>query len=276
MDIGGQQRQRGSTGSSSSWFPMKSSMQSSLCWKSTNHKRSEASKPSNEQKPAPSHDLLPKQNERTSSTILYPVGQLYGPPPPPPPPPRRKIQRREDNSATRNYRTEDNWRIPPSLPRQNHLASVSSLNSSRLMIPAGLQSVGPPHLGILKGRLPPSLLGQLPLIIDAMEAYTKTLACGWKTGLYSLTKQDVSCRQAGILNTPMVKDVYSYLLHIIRQVTASCGNSKSSSAPITLDKNQPHVVKYNHESRGVGLHHDKSHVTVNLMLSHSHEYTGGG
>lgn len=45
---------------------------------------------------------------------------------------------------------------------------------------------------------------------------------------------------------------------------------------IKFDKNQPHVVKYSGRHRGVELHHDKCDITVNIMLSRSNQYVGGG
>jgi len=43
-----------------------------------------------------------------------------------------------------------------------------------------------------------------------------------------------------------------------------------------VDKNQPHVLKYAGCHKGVEMHHDKSDVTMNIMLSRSQEYRGGG
>ena len=43
-----------------------------------------------------------------------------------------------------------------------------------------------------------------------------------------------------------------------------------------MDSNQPHVLKYSGDHKGVGLHHDKSDVTINLMLSQIGDYSGGG
>lgn len=45
---------------------------------------------------------------------------------------------------------------------------------------------------------------------------------------------------------------------------------------IQIDKNQPHVVKYSGQHQGVELHHDKCDITMNVMLSRSSEYQGGG
>jgi len=45
---------------------------------------------------------------------------------------------------------------------------------------------------------------------------------------------------------------------------------------LKVDKNQPHVLKYSGSHKGVELHHDKSEFTINLMLSRSNAYAGGG
>ncbi len=45
---------------------------------------------------------------------------------------------------------------------------------------------------------------------------------------------------------------------------------------LTCDNNQPHVLKYTEHHTGVGLHHDKCDITMNLMMSRSDNYIGGG
>lgn len=46
---------------------------------------------------------------------------------------------------------------------------------------------------------------------------------------------------------------------------------------LRVDKKQsPHVLKYSGCHKGVQLHHDLSDITMNVMLSRSNEYEGGG
>ncbi len=45
---------------------------------------------------------------------------------------------------------------------------------------------------------------------------------------------------------------------------------------LTYDHSQPHVLKYTEQHTGVELHHDKSDITMNLMMSRSNTYEGGG
>lgn len=49
---------------------------------------------------------------------------------------------------------------------------------------------------------------------------------------------------------------------------------------LKVDRNQPHVLKYSAEDdkgyTGVELHHDKCDITINMMLSRSDSYEGGG
>jgi predicted 2-oxoglutarate/Fe(II)-dependent dioxygenase YbiX len=45
---------------------------------------------------------------------------------------------------------------------------------------------------------------------------------------------------------------------------------------LKVDRNQPHVLKYSGDHKGVELHHDRSDITINVMLSRSNTYHGGG
>ena len=131
------------------------------------------------------------------------------------------------------------------------------------------QVVGHPSLKIFRLRLPPHLLHLLDGIVLGCEAHAATLPSGWWTELYSLTKQDIALRKIPYLYNA-VKPITSYMKRSIMALMRV--------QTIKMDRNQPHVLKYSTEDghTGVGLHHDKCDVTVNLCLSRSTSYVGGG
>ena len=136
----------------------------------------------------------------------------------------------------------------------------------------GHEMVGHPSLKIHRLKLPSHLLPLLDTIVSGCEMYASTLPTGWQTDLYSLTKQDIALREIPYIYNA-AKPVISYIQKAACLVYGITG--------IKMDRNQPHVLKYNHCRKGRGhtgveLHHDKCDTTVNLMLSRSDDYAGGG
>ena len=135
------------------------------------------------------------------------------------------------------------------------------------------QIVGHPSLKIHRLKLPSHLLPLLDTVVRGCEMHASTLPTGWQTDLYSLTKQDIALREIPH-NYNAAKPVISYIKKAAMMVYGV-------TSGIKMDRNQPHILKYNWKKNGAGhtgveLHHDKCDFTVNLMLSHSNEYSGGG
>ena len=129
-----------------------------------------------------------------------------------------------------------------------------------------VRSLGPPYLQVYRLSLPSQTLPLLDSLRRKCEEHASCQPCGWKTNLYSLTKQDLAvndvpaAREAALPITKLVLSAVHRLL----------------GRPIRLDRNQPHVLKYDSSHKSVPLHHDLCDITVNIMLSRSHEYQGGG
>ena len=105
------------------------------------------------------------------------------------------------------------------------------------------------------------------LVVAGCENHTKKSRNGWHTELYSLTKQDVAIRN--------IPEVYKFAKPIIKYVSEMASIIYGIQG-LVMDRNQPHVLKYEGHHRGVQLHHDNSDITVNLMLSRSNAYIDGG
>ena len=107
----------------------------------------------------------------------------------------------------------------------------------------------------------------LDQIVEGCEAFAQKRCTGWRTDLYSLTQQDIALMDVpGSMRTAM--PIMQYLSRCICEVF--------NASAVRVDRNQPHVLKYDHDHTGVELHHDRCDVTANLMLSRSHTYVGGG
>lgn len=104
-------------------------------------------------------------------------------------------------------------------------------------------------------------------VVAGCEDHVSTLSCGWHTDLYSLTKQDVALREA-----PEVYDLARPVLSYVKKIASTVYGVQG----LKCDRNQPHVLKYDDDHQGVELHHDKCDITVNLMMSRSNTYSGGG
>jgi hypothetical protein len=130
-----------------------------------------------------------------------------------------------------------------------------------------LSMVGNPALGIYRIRLPIHLVHLLDQVVLGCEAHASTLATGWRTDLYSLTKQDIALRQ--------VPATYQTAQPIVMYIQ-KCMMKLWRVSSIYMDGNQPHILKYDESHLGVELHHDKCDITANLCLSRTTSYVGGG
>lgn len=151
-------------------------------------------------------------------------------------------------------------KIPPAIPNQDH----STIRYC--------ETVGDPSFHIHRLRLPSHLLSILDYVVNECERYAQTLPKGWNTDLYSLTKQDIALRDIPHL----YESVHPIVSYIKKATTMVYGVNC-----LRMDRNQPHVLKYEWEKHGKGhtgvqLHHDKCDYTINLMLSRSADYRGGG
>lgn len=134
----------------------------------------------------------------------------------------------------------------------------------RINVPA---MVGNPALKIFRLHLPPHLMHLLDSIVLGCEAYAATRTNGWLTDLYSLTKQDVALREIPHA-FDMARPIVTYITRCMRELWGvEC---------LLMDKNQPHILKYDDGHTGVELHHDKCDITANLCLSRTTSYVGGG
>lgn len=125
------------------------------------------------------------------------------------------------------------------------------------------RTLGPPCLQLYRVRLPPVTLPLLSSLIKAAEAYATKLPTGWKTHLYSLTKQDIALQD--------IADHQPITDYVLATVPSLFGGR----AVRRLDWNQPHILKYDCAGhRSVPLHHDLCDVTVNIALND--EFEGGG
>jgi hypothetical protein len=127
--------------------------------------------------------------------------------------------------------------------------------------------VGHPSLNIHRLHLPHNLLHLLDSIVLDCEAYAATQPNGWLTDLYSLTKQDVALRE--------IPHLFEASKPIVAYIT-KCMTQLWGVERLSMDKNQPHVLKYADGHTGVELHHDKCDITANLCLSRPSSYVGGG
>ena len=105
------------------------------------------------------------------------------------------------------------------------------------------------------------------IVVAGCEDHAGRLSGGWNTDLSSLTKQDIALREA-----PEVYDLSKPIVSYVKKAASIVYGVKG----LKCDRNQPHVLKYAGEHQGVELHHDKCDITVNLMMSRSNTYNGGG
>jgi hypothetical protein len=106
------------------------------------------------------------------------------------------------------------------------------------------ERIGDPRLRAFRVRLPPPLLnGLMDDIIDLAEGHARYLPGGWRTDLYSLTKCDMACRDVPGMPA-QVKPVFDYICYAM-EVLYGCRK-------VVVDKNQPHILKYEAASGHTG------------------------
>jgi len=127
--------------------------------------------------------------------------------------------------------------------------------------------VGDARLRIYRLRLPSHLMRLLDTIVLSCEAHAATQSNGWLTDLYSLTKQDIALQEV-----PMALVAAKPIALYIQK----CMKYFWGVSSLHMDRNQPHVLRYDRDHVGVELHHDKCDITSNLCLSRNTSYVGGG
>ena len=152
------------------------------------------------------------------------------------------------------------------------IRQASSASSNQVVHSA--ITIGPPQYKVFQTRLPDVLLPLLPAIMVRSEEHAMLRPGGWQTYLYSLTKQDLPLAEIPGGMT-LVQPLTDFVVWSLQQLYTS--RSLSGAVPmIRMDANQPHVLKYDAQHKGVPLHHDRCDVTAQLMLSRSSDYVGGG
>jgi len=201
--------------------------------------------------------------------VLYrPTYHQYSSQPPKTPPLRRRNAGDSQLISPPNPLRLATTNITRGLPRPATSASYFALSSFPPPPPYPI-CIGHPEMQVYKMKLPNYLIDGLSHIVDRSEQYVESLSDGWKTELYSLTKCDIACRDIPGLYKH-VKPISKFICHTMK-VLYGCRD-------VTVDKNQPHILKYSAESgyTGVALHHDRCDITANLALSRSDDYEGGG
>lgn len=82
-------------------------------------------------------------------------------------------------------------RVYPTQRRREYHEVATSIQEDTL---PSFTTIGHPSLKIYKFRLPPHLLHLLDEIVDGCSEHADSLSTGWRTFLYSLTKQDIALR----------------------------------------------------------------------------------
>jgi len=93
-------------------------------------------------------------------------------------------------SATNDVKQLDERVYPTQRRRQYHEVATTIQEDT---LPS-FTAIGHPSLKIYKFRLPPHLLHLLDDIVDGCSEHADSLSTGWRTFLYSLTKQDIALR----------------------------------------------------------------------------------
>jgi hypothetical protein len=132
-------------------------------------------------------------------------------------------------------------------------------------------TLGPPKYKVFKTSVPDTLLPLISPLISRAEEHAAARG-GWFTNLYSLTKQDLPVAEipGGI---SLVQPLTDFVVLTIQQLYRT---PRGQVPIIRMDTNQPHVLKYDGNHKGVPLHHDRCDVTAQLMLSLGNGYSGGG
>ena len=166
------------------------------------------------------------------------------------PPPSAAIRRRQSAIA-------EGYQEPISPPNPLRLASTTQARNLPNPIttpwirssppPLAFENVGHPFLRAYKIRLPWYLIDgplvALDTLVEAAEAHVNGLPNGWETDLYSLTKCDIACKDIPGISS-QVGEISRYISSTI-QLLYGCRK-------ISLDKNQPHLLKYSAEAGHTG------------------------
>jgi hypothetical protein len=203
---------------------------------------------------SPPPPLPPPQHSRVDYCPTYQQYPSSHHPPPKTPPFRRRntggSQPISPPYPLRLATTNVNRGLPKpvsSLSSSSYFVRGSSFPSSSLPppLPPPLHAIriGPPEMQVYKIQLPNILIDGLSHIIDRSEQHVENLPEGWKTELYSLTKCDIACRDIPGLYE-YVKPISKYISYTMK-VLYGCRD-------VTVDKNQPHILKYSAEAGYTG------------------------
>ena len=132
------------------------------------------------------------------------------------------------------------------LPNHNKELTLSPPAIRRISsspIPLRYECIGDPALKIFRLSLPRELVRRLDGIIALSEQFAQGLAGGWKTELYSLTKQDLPLRDIPGMAL-LICPIFDYIIQAI-QVLYGCRR-------VIVDKNQPHILKYSLDTQHTG------------------------
>ena len=182
-------------------------------------------------------------------------GRILPPPlppqrPPRTPPPSHMHHPNNHLLPSRPPPTSTHQLFLPSPPAVHRVTSVSS-SSSSLPFRFRYERIGDPSLCIFKLQLPHELVERLDGIVALSEEYAQTcLKHGWKTELYSLTKQDLALREIPGMNR-RIQPIFDYITQAIHLLYVGYNNS-SKNMSVVVDKNQPHILKYSVDSGHTG------------------------
>jgi hypothetical protein len=174
--------------------------------------------------------------QQNNTVLLYPT--MHGgsetpfarapdagcPPPPRTPPPRRIL-------------VPSRQLISPPVP---HRVTVQRRHHTTA---PGFERIGNPSLQMFRLKLPRALVGRLDGILAHAERYAQTLPDGWRTDLYSLTKQDLALREIPGMHH-RIQPIVDYMHYAIQRLYGC--------RKVICDKNQPHILKYSVQSGHTG------------------------
>lgn len=153
----------------------------------------------------------------------------------------------------------------PKMPRfaGGNTTTADTIPAIPLLSQGRIQPLGPPHLRVFKVSLPFDAAGIFRRLILACEDQAQRQSDQWETKTYSLTKQDMAVADVrGGLE--LVQEIQSYVQSTIRHLY--------SQPVLHMDRNQPHVLKYDGSSdhRSVPMHFDCCHGNASLnWFAHS-------
>ena len=137
---------------------------------------------------------------------------------------------------------------------------ASTTRSTLLSVSSSLyESIGDPSLEVYKARLPPNLMHLLDTIVIQSEQYAATQKEGWRTDLYSLTRQDLAlCDIPGMSQyiQPIVHTIHSAIIHLYGDRNnghCNYGNIPAASSSDSMDDGDDEDSYEDH------YHHHHSH-----------------